>query len=191
MYARPICFEHLPMLSKLSYMSIYVIKMHTIDEKCYQSFMLLYAQCFSLHMCELCYILVLKYVLVYLPYSIYKGFCWKKKKKKKKKYCAKAPIWLSTLSVCAHPQHRKKKKKKKKKKKSLTIANNRYFIVVILCSVSHCAKKKKPTIHQATTMLATSENLLISRPDLSRSANHWYWWPDTLIIARAPAVCDH
>ena len=46
----------------------------------------------------------------------------------------------------------------------------------------HCAKKA--TIHQVTTMLATSKNCTISRPQ--PPANHRCWWPDTLVITRVP-----
>ena len=44
---------------------------------------------------------------------------------------------------------------------------------------------QKATIHQVTTMLATSENVLF--PGHNHHANHQYWWPNTLIIAQAPA----
>ena len=42
--------------------------------------------------------------------------------------------------------------------------------------------QKKATIHQVTTMLATSKNVLFPGP------NHRRWWPDTLIIAQAPSA---
>ena len=45
----------------------------------------------------------------------------------------------------------------------------------------HCAKK---TIHQATTILATSKNYLF--PGHNPLANQWYWWPNTLIITWEP-----
>ena len=44
---------------------------------------------------------------------------------------------------------------------------------------------RKATIHQVTTMLATSKSVLF--PGYNHYANHQYWRPDTLIIARAPA----
>ena len=44
---------------------------------------------------------------------------------------------------------------------------------------------QKATINQVTTMPATSTNVLF--PGHNQHANHWYWWPDTLIIARATA----
>ena len=52
--------------------------------------------------------------------------------------------------------------------------HNFFFCIYI---IFHCTKN---TIHQLTTMLATSKNVLFP-------ASHRYWWPDTLIIARAPA----
>ena len=40
---------------------------------------------------------------------------------------------------------------------------------------------KKATIHQLTTMLATSKN--VQFPGHSHPANHLFWWPNTLIIS--------
>ena len=42
----------------------------------------------------------------------------------------------------------------------------------------------KATIHQDTTMLATSKNVLF--PGHDHHANHLYCWPDTLIITQVP-----
>ena len=42
---------------------------------------------------------------------------------------------------------------------------------------------KAATIHQLTTMLATSKIVLF--PDHSNHAKHQYWWPFTLIITLA------
>ena len=39
------------------------------------------------------------------------------------------------------------------------------------------ALRKKATIHQVTTMLATSKNVLF--PGHYHLTNHWYWWPFT------------
>ena len=39
--------------------------------------------------------------------------------------------------------------------------------------------------HQVTIMLTTSKN--VPFPGRNHHANHRYWWPDTLIITRAPA----
>ena len=47
---------------------------------------------------------------------------------------------------------------------------------------------QKTTIHQVTAMLATSINVLF--PGHNHHANHQYWWPDTLIIARASTLPD-
>ena len=41
--------------------------------------------------------------------------------------------------------------------------------------------RKRATIHLVTTMLATSKNVLFP------CHNHQYWWPNTLVIAQAPA----
>ena len=41
--------------------------------------------------------------------------------------------------------------------------------------------RKKDTIHQVTTMLATSKNVLFSGHN--HPTNHRYCWPDTLILA--------
>ena len=43
--------------------------------------------------------------------------------------------------------------------------------------------RQKSTIHQLTTMLSTSENVLF--PGHNHPANHRYWWPDTLITTWA------
>ena len=51
--------------------------------------------------------------------------------------------------------------------------------MLIMMSISFC--KKKPTIHQLTTILSTSKNVLFP------GHNHRCWWPDTLIIGQAPA----
>ena len=40
----------------------------------------------------------------------------------------------------------------------------------------HIPRGKKATIHQVTTMLATSKYVLF--PGHYHCANHWYWWPD-------------
>ena len=45
---------------------------------------------------------------------------------------------------------------------------------------------KIPTIHQLTTMLAISKNVLF--PGHNHHANHWYLLPDTLIIIRTPGI---
>ena len=50
------------------------------------------------------------------------------------------------------------------------------------CSYQIYSQGKKATIHQLTAMLATSKNVLFT------GHNHLRWWPDTLIIARAPAA---
>ena len=49
----------------------------------------------------------------------------------------------------------------------------------------------KNTIHQVTTMLATSKNILFPDHNHLWPVNHQYWWPDILIIARAPASYKH
>ena len=41
------------------------------------------------------------------------------------------------------------------------------------------SRRNKATIHQVTTVLATSKNVLF--PGHNTPANHWYWWPDTLL----------
>ena len=53
---------------------------------------------------------------------------------------------------------------------------------------------KKTTIHQVSTMLATSKNVVF--PGHNHHANHQYWWPFTLIITLAGVwaiikVLDH
>ena len=52
---------------------------------------------------------------------------------------------------------------------------------VSLRSVFGITLPQKATMHQVTTMLATSEHVLFP------GHNHRYWWPDTLIITQAPA----
>ena len=47
------------------------------------------------------------------------------------------------------------------------------------------ALHKKATIHQLTTMIATSKNVLFP------GHNQWYWWPNTLIITRVLASKGH
>ena len=57
-----------------------------------------------------------------------------------------------------------------------------YPFCIILSFFVNTAQKR--TIHQVTTMLATSKNVLFQVHN--HHANHRYWWPDTLIITRAP-----
>ena len=47
-----------------------------------------------------------------------------------------------------------------------------------------CALRKKATIHQVTTMPATSKNVLFLGHN-HLPANHWYRYPDTIIITLA------
>ena len=56
---------------------------------------------------------------------------------------------------------------------------------ILLLFVNLLSLRKKATIHQVTTMLETSKNVLF--PGHSHPANHRYWLPDTLIIVQAPA----
>ena len=44
---------------------------------------------------------------------------------------------------------------------------------------------KTATIHQVTTMLATSKHVLFV--GYNHPTNRRYWWPDTSIITRVPA----
>ena len=48
-------------------------------------------------------------------------------------------------------------------------------------TVGRLTLRKKATIHQVTTMLATSENVLFP------GHNPLYWCPNTLIIVQVPA----
>ena len=46
--------------------------------------------------------------------------------------------------------------------------------------------RSKATIHQVTTMLATSKNVLFPGHNHLLTTSSDYWWPNTLLIAWAP-----
>ena len=56
-----------------------------------------------------------------------------------------------------------------------------YSLCILFVFVQLPAMDKKATIHQLTTMLSTFKKVLF--PDHIHHANHWCWWPFTLIIA--------
>ena len=59
------------------------------------------------------------------------------------------------------------------------------YVCYLLSSILVLTLDKNSTIHQVTTMLATSENVIF--PGHTHHANHRYWWPCTLIITLAGA----